>query len=99
MLRRVCENWAIISYGEKFPDIHHFGIGCPFQERNPDVYQGSPVSLEIGNPTTDLEDGRICRKAGKSKKSFSRKEAEATFKSLVKTHEKYGWVTPPVSDG
>ncbi|EFB18973.1 hypothetical protein PANDA_017616, partial [Ailuropoda melanoleuca] len=43
--------------------------------------------------------GRICRKAGKSKKSFSRKEAEATFKSLVKTHEKYGWVTPPVSDG
>ncbi|CAM2106054.1 unnamed protein product [Caretta caretta] len=34
--------------------------------------------------------GRICRKAGKSKKSFSRKEAEATFKSLVKTHEKYG---------
>ncbi|XP_063779005.1 ubiquitin-conjugating enzyme E2Q-like protein 1 [Pseudophryne corroboree] len=43
--------------------------------------------------------GRICRKAGKSKKAFSRKEAEATFKSLVKTHEKYGWVTPPVSDG
>lgn len=43
--------------------------------------------------------GRICRKAGKSKKSFSRKEAEATFKSLVKTHEKYGWVSPPVSDG
>ncbi|KAJ8273144.1 hypothetical protein GJAV_G00098000 [Gymnothorax javanicus] len=43
--------------------------------------------------------GRICRKAGKSKKAFSRKEAEATFKSLVKTHEKYGWVSPPVSDG
>ncbi|MBN3282797.1 U2QL1 protein, partial [Polyodon spathula] len=43
--------------------------------------------------------GRICRKAGKSKKSFSRKDAEATFKSLVKTHEKYGWVSPPVSDG
>ncbi|XP_006001829.1 ubiquitin-conjugating enzyme E2Q-like protein 1 [Latimeria chalumnae] len=43
--------------------------------------------------------GRICRKAGKSRKAFSRKEAEATFKSLVKTHEKYGWVTPPVSDG
>ncbi|KAL4616940.1 ubiquitin-conjugating enzyme E2Q-like protein 1 [Arapaima gigas] len=43
--------------------------------------------------------GRICRKAGKSKKAFSRKEAEATFKSLVKTHEKYGWVSPPISDG
>lgn len=46
-----------------------------------------------------LSQGRICRKAGKSKKAFSRKEAEATFKSLVKTHEKYGWVSPPVSDG
>ncbi|KAF7221530.1 ubiquitin-conjugating enzyme E2Q-like protein 1 [Nothobranchius furzeri] len=43
--------------------------------------------------------GRICRKTGKSKKAFSRKEAEATFKSLVKTHEKYGWVSPPISDG
>lgn len=43
--------------------------------------------------------GRICRKPGKSKKAFNRKEAEATFKSLVKTHEKYGWVSPPVSDG
>nr|XP_023668649.1 ubiquitin-conjugating enzyme E2Q-like protein 1 [Paramormyrops kingsleyae] len=43
--------------------------------------------------------GRICRKTGKSKKAFSRKEAEATFRSLVKTHEKYGWVSPPVSDG
>lgn len=25
--------------------------------------------------------------------------AEETFKSLVKTHEKYGWVTPALSDG
>uniref|UniRef100_A0A8C4QSQ2 Ubiquitin-conjugating enzyme E2Q-like protein 1 n=1 Tax=Eptatretus burgeri TaxID=7764 RepID=A0A8C4QSQ2_EPTBU len=40
--------------------------------------------------------GRICRK---TKKAFSKKEAEATFKSLVKTHEKYGWVTPPSSEG
>ncbi|XP_061421556.1 ubiquitin-conjugating enzyme E2Q-like protein 1 [Lethenteron reissneri] len=43
--------------------------------------------------------GRICRKASKAKKAFTRKEAEATFKSLVKTHEKYGWVTPPSSEG
>lgn len=50
-------------------------------------------------PSLCLLQGRICRKAGKSKKAFSRKEAEATFKSLVKTHEKYGWVSPPVSDG
>ncbi|CAN0334366.1 unnamed protein product [Lampetra planeri] len=39
--------------------------------------------------------GRISRK----KKAFTRKEAHATFRSLVKTHEKYGWVTPPSSDG
>ncbi|XP_032830713.2 ubiquitin-conjugating enzyme E2Q-like protein 1 [Petromyzon marinus] len=39
--------------------------------------------------------GRISRK----KKAFTRKEAQATFRSLVKTHEKYGWVTPPSSDG
>lgn len=51
------------------------------------------------SPSPLSSQGRICRKAGKSKKAFSRKEAEATFKSLVKTHEKYGWVSPPVSDG
>ncbi|XP_006007584.1 ubiquitin-conjugating enzyme E2Q-like protein 1 [Latimeria chalumnae] len=43
--------------------------------------------------------GRISRKNGKLKKTFTRKEAEATFKNLVKTHEKYGWVTPPTMDG
>uniref|UniRef100_A0A8C5Y4A3 Ubiquitin conjugating enzyme E2 QL1 n=1 Tax=Microcebus murinus TaxID=30608 RepID=A0A8C5Y4A3_MICMU len=58
----------------------------------------SAQTLSVGN-RAKAGNGRICRKAGKSKKSFSRKEAEATFKSLVKTHEKYGWVTPPVSDG
>uniref|UniRef100_T1J542 E2 ubiquitin-conjugating enzyme n=1 Tax=Strigamia maritima TaxID=126957 RepID=T1J542_STRMM len=41
---------------------------------------------------------RIARKA-KGTKEFSRKSAEASFRSLVKTHEKYGWVTPPLSDG
>lgn len=50
-------------------------------------------------PPPPSSQGRICRKPGKSKKAFNRKEAEATFKSLVKTHEKYGWVSPPVSDG
>ncbi|VFV34038.1 3110006e14rik protein [Lynx pardinus] len=57
------------------------------------------ASRATGSRAERSQQGRICRKAGKSKKSFSRKEAEATFKSLVKTHEKYGWVTPPVSDG
>ncbi|XP_013775010.1 ubiquitin-conjugating enzyme E2Q-like protein 1 [Limulus polyphemus] len=42
--------------------------------------------------------GRIPRKC-KIGKEFSRKLAEASFRSLVKTHDKYGWVTPPMSDG
>ncbi|CAD7079637.1 unnamed protein product [Hermetia illucens] len=42
--------------------------------------------------------GRIARKS-KSTKEFSRRSAEEAFRSLVKTHEKYGWVTPALSDG
>ncbi|EDW77907.1 uncharacterized protein Dwil_GK24734 [Drosophila willistoni] len=42
--------------------------------------------------------GRIARKP-KSTKEFSRRQAEESFRSLVKTHEKYGWVTPALSDG
>lgn len=30
---------------------------------------------------------------------FFRRTAEEAFKNLVKTHEKYGWVTPSLSDG
>uniref|UniRef100_A0A182SW48 E2 ubiquitin-conjugating enzyme n=1 Tax=Anopheles maculatus TaxID=74869 RepID=A0A182SW48_9DIPT len=37
--------------------------------------------------------GRVSRKP-KSAKDFSRRSAEEAFRSLVKTHEKYGWVTP-----
>ena len=40
--------------------------------------------------------GRIDRS---TKKTFSKKDAEAAYKRLVKTHEKYGWVTPPKSEG
>lgn len=40
--------------------------------------------------------GRIDRGC---KKAFSKKEAESAFKRLVKTHEKYGWVTPPKAEG
>lgn len=40
--------------------------------------------------------GRIDRS---TKKAFSKKEAESAYKRLVKTHEKYGWVTPPKSEG
>ncbi|XP_046386103.1 ubiquitin-conjugating enzyme E2Q-like protein CG4502 [Ischnura elegans] len=42
--------------------------------------------------------GRIARKA-KGTKEFNRRSAEDSFRSLVKTHEKYGWVTPPLADG
>ncbi|XP_075154104.1 ubiquitin-conjugating enzyme E2Q-like protein 1 [Haematobia irritans] len=42
--------------------------------------------------------GRIMRKT-KNTKEFSRRRAEEAFRSLVKTHEKYGWVTPSLSDG
>lgn len=42
--------------------------------------------------------GRIQRKT-KGQKVFSRKIAEESFRSLVKTHEKYGWVTPSLADG
>ncbi|GAB6032915.1 ubiquitin-conjugating enzyme [Chamberlinius hualienensis] len=41
---------------------------------------------------------RIVRKT-KGGKDFNKKAAEASFRSLVKTHEKYGWVTPPLADG
>ncbi|KAH8384265.1 hypothetical protein KR200_002583 [Drosophila serrata] len=42
--------------------------------------------------------GRITRKP-KNAKEFTRRQAEESFRSLVKTHEKYGWVTPALADG
>jgi ubiquitin-conjugating enzyme E2 Q len=42
--------------------------------------------------------GRICRKS-KVNKDFSRRTAEEAFRSLVKTHDKYGWITPSKADG
>lgn len=42
--------------------------------------------------------GRIQRKT-KGQKVFNRRTAEESFRSLVKTHEKYGWVTPSLADG
>lgn len=42
--------------------------------------------------------GRIQRKA-KGQKVFNRRTAEESFRSLVKTHDKYGWVTPSLADG
>lgn len=42
--------------------------------------------------------GRIQRKS-KGQKVFNRRTAEESFRSLVKTHDKYGWVTPSLADG
>ncbi|KAI5704473.1 hypothetical protein M8J76_015480 [Diaphorina citri] len=42
--------------------------------------------------------GRVSKTLGKSK-SFSKKTAEEAFQNLVRTHDKYGWVTPPLTDG
>uniref|UniRef100_A0A224XH97 E2 ubiquitin-conjugating enzyme n=1 Tax=Panstrongylus lignarius TaxID=156445 RepID=A0A224XH97_9HEMI len=43
--------------------------------------------------------GRISKKTKGSNKDFNRHSAEESFRSLVKTHDKYGWVTPPLADG
>lgn len=42
--------------------------------------------------------GRICRKT-KVNKEFNRRTAEEAFRSLVKTHDKYGWITPALQEG
>lgn len=42
--------------------------------------------------------GRII-KSSKGRKVFSQRSAEESFRSVVKTHAKYGWVTPPLADG
>ncbi|KAF7384007.1 hypothetical protein HZH68_014764 [Vespula germanica] len=42
--------------------------------------------------------GRVARKP-KTNKEFNRRSAEESFRNLVKTHEKYGWVTPPLAEG
>ncbi|CAL1688026.1 unnamed protein product [Lasius platythorax] len=41
---------------------------------------------------------QVSRKS-KPNKEYNRQLAEETFKNLVKTHEKYGWVTPPLAEG
>lgn len=43
--------------------------------------------------------GRVARVPPRSSREFSRRRAEEAFRSLVKTHDKYGWVTPSLSDG
>ncbi|XP_014233200.1 ubiquitin-conjugating enzyme E2Q-like protein CG4502 [Trichogramma pretiosum] len=42
--------------------------------------------------------GRIYNKT-KNFKEFNQRSAKESFRSLVKTHDKYGWVTPSLSEG
>lgn len=55
-------------------------------------------SLNNINLFFSIKQGRIVRKP-KTNKEFNRRSAEEAFRSLVKTHEKYGWVTPPLAEG
>ncbi|XP_028042002.1 ubiquitin-conjugating enzyme E2Q-like protein 1 [Bombyx mandarina] len=43
--------------------------------------------------------GRVARAPTRPSCEFSRRRAEEAFRSVVKTHDKYGWVTPALSDG
>lgn len=43
--------------------------------------------------------GRVVRSPSRASCEFSRRRAEEAFRSVVKTHDKYGWVTPSLSDG
>lgn len=54
--------------------------------------------METLQVTASLSKGQA-RIASKPGKQFNRKLAESSFRSLVKTHDKYGWVTPPLADG
>lgn len=43
--------------------------------------------------------GRVARAPPRPSCEFTRRRAEEAFRSVVKTHDKYGWVTPALSDG
>ncbi|XP_031627338.1 ubiquitin-conjugating enzyme E2Q-like protein 1 [Contarinia nasturtii] len=58
------------------------------------------VEAVIMQFTASLSKGRArIARTKKSGKDFSKQSAEEAFRSLVKTHEKYGWVTPAQSEG
>lgn len=50
--------------------------------------------------TASLSKGRArIARTKKTNKEFNKHSAEEAFRSLVKTHEKYGWVTPAIAEG
>lgn len=50
--------------------------------------------------TASLSKGRArISRTKKPNKDFSKQSAEEAFRSLVKTHNKYGWVSPSLAEG
>ncbi|KAH6944140.1 hypothetical protein HPB50_002045 [Hyalomma asiaticum] len=103
-----------VSFPENFPFAPPFvRVLAPHIERG-FVMEGGAICMELLTPrgwasaytveailvqvAASLSKGQA-RIATKPGKQFNRKLAESSFRSLVKTHDKYGWVTPPLSDG
>lgn len=103
-----------VSFPDNFPFAPPFvRVLAPHVEKG-FVMEGGAICMELLTPrgwasaytveavlvqvAASLSKGqaRISNRPGKQ---FSRKLAESSFRSLVKTHEKYGWVTPPLADG
>lgn len=103
-----------VSFPENFPFAPPFvRVLAPHIERG-FVMEGGAICMELLTPrgwasaytveailvqvAASLSKGQA-RIATKPGKQFNRKLAESSFRSLVKTHDKYGWVTPPLADG
>ncbi|KAH9383368.1 hypothetical protein HPB48_024587 [Haemaphysalis longicornis] len=101
-----------LSFPENFPFAPPFvRVLSPHIERG-FVMEGGAICMELLTPrgwasaytveailvSASLSKGQA-RIATKPGKQFNRKLAESSFRSLVKTHDKYGWVTPPLADG
>lgn len=103
-----------LSFPENFPFAPPFvRVLSPHIERG-FVMEGGAICMELLTPrgwasaytveailvqvSASLSKGQA-RIATKPGKQFNRKLAESSFRSLVKTHDRYGWVTPPLADG
>ena len=71
----------------------------PFLTKN--YFQGWTAAYTIEAIVTQVGSALIKgnAKIAKDGRKFSLKAAQASYKSLIKTHEKYGWVTPPKAEG
>ncbi|KAL3185131.1 hypothetical protein MRX96_031007 [Rhipicephalus microplus] len=103
-----------VSFPDNFPFAPPFvRVLAPHIERG-FVMEGGAICMELLTPrgwtsaytveailmqVTALLSKGEARIATKPGKQFNRKLAESSFRSLVKTHDKYGWVTPSLADG